>query len=106
MKSEIKITRENLLDYLDGLLLIEKFPTQSFFVGFCKTRNEYNETKQKLGYTIDCPIDDRKLEKLKQEINSIKAKIVAFDELDSVHTIKVKSKMNTQTNKFYNYENR
>tara|TARA_B100000287_G_C20401340_1_gene689759 strand:- start:315 stop:632 length:318 start_codon:yes stop_codon:yes gene_type:complete len=102
--SEIKITRENLLDYLDGLLLLEKFPTQSFFVGYCKTRNEYKETKEKLGYTIDCPIDEYKLDRLKREINSIKAKIVAFDELDSVHTIKVQSKMNTQTNKFYNYE--
>ncbi len=99
MDEKIEITQESLLNYLDRLLLLKKYPTQSFFVSFCKTRNQTISETRKLGYEIDCPIDEYQMNKIDKEIQSIKEKLISFEELKSYHLMRVQSKMNIQTNK-------
>tara|TARA_R110000751_G_scaffold94864_1_gene185201 strand:+ start:11647 stop:11940 length:294 start_codon:yes stop_codon:yes gene_type:complete len=97
MDDKVELTQESLLRYLDRLILLKQFPTQSFFVTFCKSKGSKQTTK--LGYEIDCPIDAYQMKKLDNEIQHIKEKLISFDELKPYHLMRVQSKMNIQTNK-------
>lgn len=89
---DIKITQEDLKEYLDKLLFIQRFPNESFFVPYHDERKAKRESK--IGYELNMPIDAFKLDKIKEEIQDIKRKIMAYDKLDKENFVLVQSKMN------------
>jgi hypothetical protein len=97
------IIKQNFLDYLDRLLILKENATQSYF-------RIYDETPfgnlKKIGYEVECPIDEYQISKIDKEISEINEeierrneKIFKYKECKSYYFIKFPSKINTQTKK-------
>ena len=90
------IIKKNLDIYLDKLLILKENATQSYF-------RIYDETPfgnlKKIGYEVECPIDEYQISKVDKEIERIKEKIKNYEVCNTFYFIKFPSKINTQTKK-------
>lgn len=90
------IIKKNLSNYLDRLLMIKENATQSYFLCYDEQPISVNK---KIGYEIECPIDEYQISKVDKEIERIKEKIKDYEECKSYYFIKFPSKINIQTKK-------
>ncbi len=90
------IIKKNLDIYLDRLLILKENATQSYF-------RIYDEIPfgnlKKIGYEVECPIDEYQISKVDKEIERIKEKIKNYEKCNTFYFIKFPSKINTQTKK-------
>ena len=90
------IIKKNLGIYLDRLLILKENATQSYF-------RIYDETPfgnlKKIGYEVECPIDEYQISKVDKEIERIKEKMKNYEVCNTFYFIKFPSKINTQTKK-------